>query len=188
MSSRIDALEARRQALLNKCEEQRLELAYKVAQVTPRAALTAWSRRAGSKAGGKNPLPWIASAAGLLMMLLRRRRRARGRRFGYDVVGAGNAHDDDFAGVGTGTGAIRNVQGDASAPALNWRQRWQGAQSCARGLRLRPFDSRVGTTIGGFAARARRARWHRRRRRLTASGRLVAPARSARLMPASVRP
>jgi hypothetical protein len=80
MSSRIDALEARRQALLNKCEEQRLELAYKVAQVTPRAALTAWSRRAGSK-GGKNPLPWIASAAGLLMMLLRRRRRAR-RGFG----------------------------------------------------------------------------------------------------------
>jgi hypothetical protein len=81
MTSRIDALEARRQALLNRCEEQRLELSYKVAQVTPRAALTAWSRRAGSKGGGKNPLPWIASAAGLVMMLLRRRRRAR-RGFG----------------------------------------------------------------------------------------------------------
>ena len=51
--SRIDALEARRQALLNKCEEQRLELSYRVAQITPRNALTAWtrSRRAGGKGG-----------------------------------------------------------------------------------------------------------------------------------------
>src|SRR5882757_10203159 len=85
MKSRIDTLEARRQALLNKCEEQRLELAYRVAQITPKAALTAWSRRAGSK-GGKNPLPWIAGAAGLLMMLLRRRRRARGGLAGLGLV------------------------------------------------------------------------------------------------------
>jgi len=83
MSSRLDALEARRQALLNKCEEQRLELAYRVAQVTPRAALTAWTRRPGG-GGGKTTLPWIAGAAGLLMMLLRRRRRARG---GFGGVG-----------------------------------------------------------------------------------------------------
>lgn len=83
MSSRIDALEARRQALLNKCEEQRLELAYRVAQVTPRAALTAWSRRSSGK-GGTNLLPWIAGASGLLMMLLRRRGRARG---GFGGVG-----------------------------------------------------------------------------------------------------
>jgi hypothetical protein len=72
--SRIDALEARRQQLLNKCEEQRLELSYRAAQLTPRAALTAWSRRAGGKTG-KNLLPLIAGAGGLLMMLLRRRRR-----------------------------------------------------------------------------------------------------------------
>ncbi|MBS0416227.1 MAG: hypothetical protein JSR66_00830 [Proteobacteria bacterium] len=77
MSTRLDALEARRQALLNKCEEQRLELAYRVAQVTPRAALTAWSQRKAGK-GGKSVLPWIAGAAGLLMMLFRRRRRVRG--------------------------------------------------------------------------------------------------------------
>jgi len=74
MSSRLDALEARRQALLNKCEEQRLELSYRVAQLTPRAALTAWSRSAGGKTG-KSLLPLIAGAGGLLMMFLRRRRR-----------------------------------------------------------------------------------------------------------------
>jgi hypothetical protein len=74
MSSRLDALEARRQALLNKCEEQRLELSYRVAQLTPRAALSAWSRSAGGKTG-KSLLPLIAGAGGLLMMFLRRRRR-----------------------------------------------------------------------------------------------------------------
>jgi hypothetical protein len=74
--SRIDALEARRQALLNKCEEQRLELSYRVAQITPRAALTAWSRRAGGKGGITSLLPLIAGAGGLLMMFLRRRRRS----------------------------------------------------------------------------------------------------------------
>src|SRR5882757_1060774 len=68
MKSRIDTLEARRQALLNKCEEQRLELAYRVAQITPRAALTAWGRRSG-KSAGKNPFAWIAGAAGLFLML-----------------------------------------------------------------------------------------------------------------------
>jgi hypothetical protein len=73
--SRIDALEAKRQALLNKCEEQRLELAYRVAQITPRNALTAWSRRAGGKGGIASLLPLIAGGGGLLMMLLRRRRR-----------------------------------------------------------------------------------------------------------------
>jgi hypothetical protein len=72
MKSRIDTLEARRQALLNKCEEQRLELAYRVSQLTPKAALTAWGRRSG-KSAGKNPLAWIAGAAGLLLMLRRRR-------------------------------------------------------------------------------------------------------------------
>jgi proteasome assembly chaperone (PAC2) family protein len=77
MSSRIDALEARRQALLNKCEDQRLELAYRVSQITPKAALTAWSRRSG-KSAGKNPLAWIAGVVGLLLMLRRRRRSVSG--------------------------------------------------------------------------------------------------------------
>jgi hypothetical protein len=75
--SRIDALEARRQALLNKCEEQRLELAYRVTQITPRNALTAWSRsrRASGKGGITSLMPLIAGVGGLLMMMLRRRRR-----------------------------------------------------------------------------------------------------------------
>jgi hypothetical protein len=75
--SRIDSLEARRQALLNKCEEQRLELAYRVTQITPRNALTAWSRsrRASGKGGITSLVPLIAGVGGLMMMMLRRRRR-----------------------------------------------------------------------------------------------------------------
>jgi hypothetical protein len=88
MSSRLDELEARRQALLNKCEEQRLELSYRVAQLTPRAALTAWTRSAGGKTG-KSLLPLIAGAGGLLMMLLRRRRRRRRDRGGTGLGGIG---------------------------------------------------------------------------------------------------
>jgi hypothetical protein len=96
--SRISALEARRQALLNKCEEQRLELSYRVAQITPRNALTAWtrSRRADGKGGGIGSLlPLIAGAGGLLMMLMRRRRRRRYR-------GGGG-------GAGLGVGLIATV-------------------------------------------------------------------------------
>ena len=77
MTSRLDALEARRQALLNKCEEQRLELAYRVSQITPKAALTAWSRRSG-RGAGKSPLAWIAGAGSLFLMLRRRRRSGSG--------------------------------------------------------------------------------------------------------------
>ena len=72
MSSRLDSLEARRRALLNKCEEQRLELAYRVAQIKPAAQLTAWTRRSGGGAG-TSPLTWVAGLAGLLMLLRRRR-------------------------------------------------------------------------------------------------------------------
>jgi MYXO-CTERM domain-containing protein len=72
MSSRLRALEARRQALLNKCEEQRLEIAYRVAQIKPAAQLTAWTRRSGA-GGGKSPLTWMAGLAGLLLLLRRRR-------------------------------------------------------------------------------------------------------------------
>jgi hypothetical protein len=72
MSGRLEALEARRQALLNKCEEQRLELAYRIAQIRPAEQLTAWTR--GSATGrGQSPLAWIAGVVGLLLMLRRRR-------------------------------------------------------------------------------------------------------------------
>lgn len=72
MSSRLDSLEARRQALLRKCEEQRLELAYRVAQIKPAAQLTAWTKRSAS-GKGKSPLVWVGAIAGLAMMLRRRR-------------------------------------------------------------------------------------------------------------------
>lgn len=72
MSRRLEALEARRRALLEKCEEQRLELAYRVEQIKPGGQLTAWTR--GSGAGrGHNPIAWIAGLVGLLLMLRRRR-------------------------------------------------------------------------------------------------------------------
>ena len=68
MSGRLEALEARRRALLNECEEQRLELAYRVAQIRPAEQLTAWTRRGGS-GRGQSPLAWIAGLVGLLLML-----------------------------------------------------------------------------------------------------------------------
>jgi hypothetical protein len=65
-------LEARRTALLNRCEEQRLELADLFAQIKPREQLAAWTRR--SAAGtSRSPLAWIAGIAGLLLMLRRHR-------------------------------------------------------------------------------------------------------------------
>jgi hypothetical protein len=72
MSSRMAMLEARRQALLNRCEEQRLELSYHLAQLKPRDALTAWTRRSTGVAA-KSPLAWAAGIAGLLLMLRRRK-------------------------------------------------------------------------------------------------------------------
>jgi hypothetical protein len=72
MSGRLEALELRRRALLNRCEEQRLELAYRVAQIRPAEQLTAWTRRSAA-ARGKSPLTWVAGLVGLLLMLRRRR-------------------------------------------------------------------------------------------------------------------
>ena len=72
MSSRLETLEARRRHLLNKCEEQRLELSYRVAQIRPAEQLTAWTRRS-ALGRGKSPLTWIAGLVGLLVMLRRRR-------------------------------------------------------------------------------------------------------------------
>ncbi len=72
MNARIDALEARRLELLAKCEQQRLEIAYRVAQIKPSAQLTAWTRR--GKGEGKFPIALVAAAAGILLMLRRQRR------------------------------------------------------------------------------------------------------------------
>jgi hypothetical protein len=78
MKHRMADLEARRRVLLHRCEEQRLELAYRVAQIRPAAQLTAWTRRAGAKSAANHPLAWIAGAGGVLLMLLRGRRLLTG--------------------------------------------------------------------------------------------------------------
>jgi len=72
MSNRLEVLEARRRALLNRCEEQRLELAYRIAQIRPAEQLTAWTRRSAT-GRGQSPVAWIAGLVGLLLMLRRRR-------------------------------------------------------------------------------------------------------------------
>ena len=74
MKHRMADLEARRRMLLHRCEEQRLELAYRVAQIRPAAQLTAWTRRASAKSAANHPLAWVAGASGVLLMLLRGRR------------------------------------------------------------------------------------------------------------------
>jgi hypothetical protein len=78
MSSRIDELEARRRALLQRCEEQRLELAYRISQIRPAAALTAWGRHAGAESAARHPLAWAAGIGGLALLLFRRRRLLSG--------------------------------------------------------------------------------------------------------------
>jgi hypothetical protein len=78
MKHRMADLEARRQLLLRQCEDQRLELAYRVSQIRPAAQLSAWTRRKGASSAAGHPLAWATGAAGLLMMLMRRRRLLSG--------------------------------------------------------------------------------------------------------------
>ena len=72
MTGRLEELEARRRHLLNKCEEQRLELAYRIAQLKPAEQLAAWTRRPAA-GQSQSLLTWIAGVVGLLLMLRKRR-------------------------------------------------------------------------------------------------------------------
>lgn len=55
---RIDALEARRRALLERCDQQRVELAYHVAQIGPATQLARWTHRAAQwRDGGGGGIP-----------------------------------------------------------------------------------------------------------------------------------
>jgi hypothetical protein len=77
---RRSELETRRRALLARCEAQRAELSWRLAQFSPRRWTQVWAEGLqGSGAGGargqaRHPLAWAVAAAALL--LLRRPREA----------------------------------------------------------------------------------------------------------------
>lgn len=69
---RLRELEARRRSLIARCEQQRLEIAYRLAELSPAAQLATWSRRAPTSAAS-HPMTWLVSLATLLIMMRERR-------------------------------------------------------------------------------------------------------------------
>lgn len=69
---RLHELEARRRSLMARCEQQRLEIAYRIAELNPVAQLSHWTRRAPTSAAS-HPLKWLVSLATLLVMMRERR-------------------------------------------------------------------------------------------------------------------
>jgi hypothetical protein len=69
---RLHDLEARRLNLIARCEQQRLEVAYRIAELSPAAQLSSWTRRAPTSAAA-HPLKWLLSLATLLIMMRERR-------------------------------------------------------------------------------------------------------------------
>ena len=65
--SRTSDLEARREALLARCEEQRAELAYRLEQLRPSAQMANWGTRAPGLAAN-HPLAWLAALAGVVSL------------------------------------------------------------------------------------------------------------------------
>ena len=69
---RLHELEARRINLIARCEQQRLEIAYRLAELSPAGLLSNWTRRAPTSAAS-HPLKWLVSLATLLIMMRERR-------------------------------------------------------------------------------------------------------------------
>jgi len=65
--SRTSDLEARRRALLVRCDEQRAELAYRLEQIRPAAQVADWTARAPGFAAN-HPLAWVAALAGIVAL------------------------------------------------------------------------------------------------------------------------
>lgn len=71
---RLEELEVRRRALLARCEAQRAELSWRMAQLSPRrwaahAASVGSSASAGDgRAGARHPLAWVVAVAALLLL------------------------------------------------------------------------------------------------------------------------
>ncbi|HEY7888441.1 MAG TPA: hypothetical protein VIC29_09475 [Steroidobacteraceae bacterium] len=69
---RLHELEARRRTLIARCEQQRLEIAYRLAELSPAAQLSQWTRRAPTSAAS-HPFAWLVSLATLFVMMRERR-------------------------------------------------------------------------------------------------------------------
>jgi hypothetical protein len=69
---RLHDLEARRLSLIARCEQQRLEITYRLAELSPAAQLSNWTRRAPNSAAS-HPLAWLLSLGTLLIMMRERR-------------------------------------------------------------------------------------------------------------------
>jgi len=68
---RLEELEIRRRALLARCEAQRSELSWRLAQLSPRR--WAQARAGGGASGGgpapaRHPLAWVVAVAALLLL------------------------------------------------------------------------------------------------------------------------
>ncbi len=69
---RLHELEARRLKLMARCEQQRLEIAYRIAELSPAAQLSNLTRRAPTSAAS-HPLAWLMSLATVIFMIRERR-------------------------------------------------------------------------------------------------------------------
>jgi hypothetical protein len=69
---RLQELEARRHRLIARCEQQRREIASRVAQLSPAAQLATWTRQ-GPLSAASHSLGWLVSLATLLVMMRERR-------------------------------------------------------------------------------------------------------------------
>ena len=65
--SRTSDLEARRRALLVRCDEQRAELAYRLEKIRPAAQVADWTAKAPAFAAN-HPLAWLAALAGIVAL------------------------------------------------------------------------------------------------------------------------
>ena len=71
--SRLQELEARRRALLERIDAQRAEIAYRLEQIRPVRQVANWAGRGASGPAPNHPLAWLAGLAGLLVLLRPRR-------------------------------------------------------------------------------------------------------------------
>ncbi len=80
MKRRLDELEVRRRALLERCDQQRVELAYHIARIGPATQLARWTHRAAQWRNGTGAASTrhyslaIVAAIATLLTLVRSRK------------------------------------------------------------------------------------------------------------------